>query len=296
MQPMPIEHGRPAGTGSGRPWSVLVLRSLVMQVHGRSSDALDERQLTGKAREVADSTRLTVTVYEVDASQPAPPAPGSSINPQALGWREAARITPTTYLETPMNAYTTIYIADSYAVGCPVHIRKPQVGYGLTRRQAIDACVPWPIHAAYFRREARPLILVDGNPAGAGEIHDALSVTEKSDEPVHKAIRTALQFMRYSEAMRLAVQCGLMVAPRRSPLKRKQTDRITKAFHVLPETAALLAAEAARTGENTSRIVDRLVSGLAPSPEKRAPGPEAPPSAEAMSGKSGAAGQRAHAQ
>lgn len=162
-----------------------------------------------------------------------------------------------------MNAYTTIYIADGYAPGCPMHFRKPHIGYGLTRRQAIDACKPLDIHAAYFRRQARPLTLVDGNPAGATELLHALFRVETCEEPVHQAIRTAMQFMRYNEAVRLAVQCGLLVAPRRSALSRKKTDRIAKTFNVLPKTVDFLAAESKRSGESQSRIVDRLVQSLA---------------------------------
>jgi hypothetical protein len=159
---------------------------------------------------------------------------------------------------------TTLYIADSYAPGCPAHTRPRQVGYGLSRKRAIQNCDPWDCQAAWFRPRARAVVLEDGNPRGLEDLRAALYGIEDSHQPAYAAIRLALDGLRYSEAVRLAVAHGILVEPyQRRSRARSARRRVEKSFSIDGRTAAWITAEAKRLGCSQSSVIDRLVEIVA---------------------------------
>jgi hypothetical protein len=85
------EAGLPPGARH-RPWTVLVIRNLVVKVYPWIAREAQRQEMLVTARRVATSSSRIVHIYEVDSRLVAPPSAGSTIDPDALGWIEVGQI------------------------------------------------------------------------------------------------------------------------------------------------------------------------------------------------------------
>jgi hypothetical protein len=87
MEPREVIRDIEAGGAVVQPWSVLVQHGRVVAVHDPGGDLPLQRA----AHRVAERSGEAVVIYQVDARLLPPPAPGTAIDPVALGWVEVYR-------------------------------------------------------------------------------------------------------------------------------------------------------------------------------------------------------------
>jgi hypothetical protein len=69
-----------------RPWTVLVVRNLVVQIFPWIAFADELAEMQAAARRIAVCVGLPVLVYEVDRRQPPPPPAGNPADAASRGW------------------------------------------------------------------------------------------------------------------------------------------------------------------------------------------------------------------